>query len=398
MRDLTGDSPRRRGLWGLGTMLLSIAFVAALPAPSGSPSVRLVVALTVGVLILDFFDLSLPHGDRIGLDGPLVAAGLLTLSPLLVMIVSLLARAAAQVLTRRGKVYDSVVDLGTTALGVAAAGASMSALRAFVPPAAYSEYVAVGVACSVLLIVQLLYSQSFSALRLSRPFGGLLRGNVRFQGPLLLAEVSTAVLLVMTYEQMGIWSVALSLVLLLLLRHSYALLIDVRSTYMNTVEVLVETAESADPGRLGHGERTASVARDIAEEMGLSSSALERISYAALLHDLDLVSMDPGEWPGDQHRRRQAGQVLAQVGFLSDVVPLLSILDGDTPAIEKSTPEQRLQALIIALSSEIDTSDDLPPAVGGGEVAAVAALVSASDKAKAISATIRLGYPVPALP
>ena len=210
MRDLTGDSPRRRGLWGLGTMLLSIAFVAALPAPSGSPSVRLVVALTVGVLILDFFDLSLPHGDRIGLDGPLVAAGLLTLSPLLVMIVSLFTRAAArsdssrQGLRLRGR-------LGHDRSRSGAAGASMSALRAFVPPAAYSEYVAVGVACSVLLIVQLLYSQSFSALRLSRPFGGLFRGNVRFQGPLLLAEVSTAVLLVMTFEQMGIWSVALSL-------------------------------------------------------------------------------------------------------------------------------------------------------------------------------------------
>ena len=45
---------------------------------------------------------------------------------------------------------------------------------------------------------------------------------------------------------MGSWSLIPVVALLLLMRQSYALFLDIRETYRTTVEVLVEAAESQD--------------------------------------------------------------------------------------------------------------------------------------------------------
>ena len=48
---------------------------------------------------------------------------------------------------------------------------------------------------------------------------------------------------------MGPWSLIPVVALLLLMRQSYALFLDIRETYRTTVEVLVEAAESQDDRR-----------------------------------------------------------------------------------------------------------------------------------------------------
>ncbi len=289
-----GD-PHYRSAIALAGVAVAILLVLVLPSQTVTSSPATTLALLAAILLLDFFDLSLPQGDRIGLEGALVAASLLYLPPLVVLITGVAARAVAQMVARRRRRLGSaLVDLSTTALGIAAASVATRLVLSGSGGSVARPYVAVGLACAFLLVVELLYAQVMSAMRMSRPFRGLLLGNLRLQGPLLLAEMSTAVLLVMTFERMGVWAFVLAVVLLLLLRHSYALLIDVRRAYMSTIEVLVETAESADLRREGHSERTATIARDIAEEIGLGSVQIERLSYAALLHDIDLVSAGSG--------------------------------------------------------------------------------------------------------
>jgi HD domain len=385
----------------MAAALLAVATLVSLALPAGVATLPLttLAMLFTAVTLLDVFDLLLPRGDRIGLDGPLIAAAAVAAPPVAVFALALIARAAAMTIRREHSVDDWALELSTTAGGAAAALLIVApfATRAATPN--WTDLLLVALACAALLGTQMLVSQLYSSRRMGRPFTGLLIGNLRFQGPLLGAEMSASVLLALTYEQMGSWALVLVVVLLLLLRHSYGLLISVRRTYMNTVEVLVDTAELSDARRAGHSERTAQLARDIAEELGLTSRDVERLSYAALLHDLDMVGLDPEDVetqmpPGS----RQAGRVLSQVGFLSDVVPLLKILDGDPVTINSSSPEQRVLSMIIALASDIDSASKGVPVVGGGDVARVANLVSPSDKARVIGATIRLGHPVPAVP
>ncbi len=88
---------------------------------------------------------------------------------------------------------------------------------------------------------------------------------------------------------MGAYSLIPVVALLFLIRQSYAMLQDIRELYRTTVEVLVEAAEAQDVRRVGHAERTASIARTIGTHMGLASGQIERISYAALLHDVDAI-------------------------------------------------------------------------------------------------------------
>ena len=386
-------------LLAVSALVASVVVSALLPSQS-APAVAVTVALLfLAILLLDVFDLSLPHGDRIGLDGPIVAAALGVYSPLLVLTLALTARAGAMVFRPRRTGEDWLIELATTSGGVAAAAIVFIPFRSALSSQNNLALIAVAVACAALLACEVLLSQIFSARRMRRQFSGLVIGNLRLQGPLLGAEMSASVLLALTYERMGSWALVLVVILLLLLRHSYALLIDVRQTYMNTVEVLVDTAELSDSRRRGHSERTAQLARDIAEEIGLSSRQVEQLSYGALLHDLDMVGLDPEDLEAARPpSARQAGRVLAQVGFLSEVVPLLGVLDGDVEVVRRSTPEQRLLSLIIALASDIDARAHAVPVVGVGEVPRVARLVGPAEKAKVIGATIRLGHSLPAVP
>jgi HD domain len=393
----SSDRERTRAVVAATAICASVILVILLPQRDTASTAAL-LALSLAILLLDFFDLSLPHGDRIGLEGPLIAAGLLVVSPVPVMAIGLVARAVAWLATsRRAGLEESLVDLSTAGVGIAAASATTHLVLVWGGQSGGAEYIAVGFACAALLIAQLLYSQALSALRLHRPFRGLLLGNMRFQGPLLLAEMSTSVLLVMTYERMGVWAFVLAVVLLLLLRHSYALLIDVRQAYMSTVEVLVETAESADPRREGHSERTAELARQIAEELGLGSGQVERLSYAALVHDLDMVRIDP-DGASDVGAVRHTGRLLGAVGFLSEVVPVLKVLDGDPGMAGETSAEQRMLALIVAVASDVDSREHGVPLSGEGDVVRVASLVGPVDKSKVVAAALRLGHSIPAVP
>ncbi len=95
---------------------------------------------------------------------------------------------------------------------------------------------------------------------------------------------------------MGAWSLIPVVALLFLMRQSYAMLLDIRELYRTTVEVLVEAAEAKMHGRVGHAERTAAAARAIAMRIGLSAQRVERISYAALLHDVDAIGSTSDYW------------------------------------------------------------------------------------------------------
>jgi hypothetical protein len=193
------------------------------------------------------------------------------------------------------------------------------------------------------------------------------------------------------------WSLIPVVALLLLMRQSFALFLDIREAYRTTVEVLVEAAESQDIRRIGHADRTAACARAIAMKIGLAASAVERISYAALLHDLGELAQEDSSVDGPV-RAIGSSMVVKDVEFFSGVVPILEICDG----IETdSAPDEDdlLAAMIVALASDIDATehDKVGLAHSASAVSTVSPLVPRAMKAKAVAAAIRLGFKTPAV-
>jgi len=185
--------------------------------------------------------------------------------------------------------------------------------------------------------------------------------------------------------------------LLLLIRQSYAVLLETQETYRTTVEVLVEAAESQDPRRAGHAERTAEIARRIGVNLGLTFSQVELIGYAALLHDVDAIASDASD-SSTVHAGRSSA-MFDGVKYFSDVLPVLRLCDGIAAAHDELSEQDLTGAMIVALASDADAANhpQVELAHSGPAVSRVAPLVSAAIKAKVVSSALSLGYKTPAV-
>lgn len=354
----------------------------------------------VAIGFLDRFEISLPRGDSIGVSGALIAAGMLIVGPLPTSVLSVAAllvahfgRSASHASSRlAGAMVSRAAALACTAALVAGAGS----------PLGFAWYYALAVSASTTyLVVELFVTQAFTAAGSDRRFGRLLRGNLVRQAPLLAAQVSAAVLAVITYRGgMNQWSLLPAVALLLLMRQSYALLLEMRETYRTTVEVLVEAAEGQDERRRGHADRTASIARTIGMRAGLRAQDVERASYAALLHDVDAIAEADHVGPTlSSDHIGHSSEVFREAAFFSDVLPILRVCDG-VPAETDTTESNLLVAMIVALASDVDVALN-PEAARVHDVSAVsrvAPCVPRPAKARVVAAALELGYEIPAVP
>ena len=358
-----------------------------------------VEAFVAAILVLDLFDISLPRGDAIAVSAALSSVALMLMGPFYTSVISVAALVFAHVVRRRLSAPRRLVTMVLTRLAGLVAGAlvmwrvlsSGQQLMIRVLP------LAIPATC---MIAELVVAQVASALATSRPFGRLLHGNIVGQAPLLIAEWSASVLLLVTGPAMGEWSLIPVVVLLLLMSQSYSLLLSTRETYRTTVGVLVEAAESQDPRLVGHGERTAVVARSIAGRLGLDVSAVERISYAALLHDVAVIS-EAGEInaPDPKGGIKSPLAAFRDVFFLSNILPILGICTADPELAGAATEADYMAALIVALSSDVDAANR--PGVlelhHRPSVDLVSPSVSPLMKSKVVGAALALGYQVPAV-
>lgn len=372
---------------------MSIATVLSLLGDIPSEDLVAAAWFALAIGLMDRFDISLPRGDSIGVSGALVAAGTMVagLGPMsvlsiLVLVVSHIGRSSRSQFRLRGALYARVLGLGSIWL--------IAPMWASTGLQGRGMIWLVGIP-TVFLLAEVFAAQSFLAHESGRPLHRLLAGNYRRQGPLVAAQVSASVLATITYADMKAWGLVLVVALLLLMRQSLALLLEIRETYRTTVEVLVEAAEGQDVRRQGHADRTAKVAREIATRMGLSPTDVETVSYASLLHDLDALSAPTSHTPP---LFGQSANVFQGTAFFDDVLPVLRICDGRASQGDE-TEANLMTAMLVALASDVDMnrSRDVAEAHAGSSVARVSAGIPSSIKAKVVAAAIELGYQIPAV-
>lgn len=351
------------------------------------------LALLGAVFLLDWIAISLPRGDQLLISGAVLSAAIVWLGPVEAVIIATASSSLLAVVHQqpRAMILDS---LGIRIISIVVAHWAFRMLA----DAFGGELKMLTVAIltpATLLLSEMLCSQVRLSVTSGRSLGRLITGNLRRNAMLIAAQVSAAALILVTYRSMGAWSLVPVVPLLVLIRQSYSMLMDVEETYRTTLSVLVEAAESGDRAWMGHGERTAAIARSIGAKCGLSSSELEAVGYASLLHDIDRIS---DGHQGTVGSRSPASYLLRDIGFLSEIVPIMLVNEGRD--CDPSTNDRVvLQGFIVALASSIDASQDptLLLQHEGGCIEAVSAITPGRLKARAVSAALQLGFGVPAI-
>lgn len=107
-----------------------------------------------------------------------------------------------------------------------------------------------------------------------------------------LTFTTISLLMAIMFRWMDFWSVLVFSLPLAVTGQSFKLYLDIRKTYNSTIKALTATIEAQDTTREGHAQRVTDYSLAIARELGMYGNELERINYAAILHDIGKLGFD----------------------------------------------------------------------------------------------------------
>lgn len=313
-----------------------------------------VTAFTLGL-----FDVWLPLGDTADMTTAVALAAVVLARPAPAIFAIALSRVLLMV---------ARADSRTVAVSAEAAARRvlvMVASLVMLPHAAtvvgrYGAYPLAVVETALFFGLDVVLAQIHRSVRLRAPLLVVAIGYLRFQGLMVAAQVSVAALTLLLYDVMNAWSLVVTFGLLLVTRQSFSLLVEVRKAYRATVEALIRAIEAQDPRRRGHAERVAQGATEVGRMLGMHGRRLEALTYAALFHDVGRMDED-----GTAPLMASSSEVLSAVGFLSESVPILRILEGATGSSESEDEDDLVAAYVIAHMSALDDRNSgLEPAYG----------------------------------
>ena len=163
------------------------------------------------------------------------------------------------------------------------------------------------------------------------------------------------------YLDLGLWVVPLFVTPIFIARQAFASYLAMRDAQDAALALLVRTLESKDRYTAGHVERVARFAVYMGEEFKFRPGRLERLRYAALMHDIgklivpNQILNKAGKLTAEEYERvrlHDAASVtlLGRIDFLAPVVPSLDLAhvprgsDADVP----------LEARIIMVADAFD--------------------------------------------
>ncbi|MGW3324434.1 HD-GYP domain-containing protein [Streptomyces virginiae] len=202
---------------------------------------------------------------------------------------------------------------------------------------------------------------ALTGARTGRPYGRLLRDELRAQLGIGSAICATGVVMALGTAVAGLWALPVFSVPLLLTQLSFHRITAIRTTYRQTITSLARATEIAGCTRPGHSRRVAALSCAVGRELGLSERELTVLEYAALMHDIGQLSLvDPvpdGATAGlpDGEARRIAelgGEVARQTGVPAEVAVV----------VERQADPYREQPTAARIVRTVNAYDDL---VGG---------------------------------
>ena len=143
----------------------------------------------------------------------------------------------------------------------------------------------------------------------------------------------------------------------------------IKEAYRKSITALAAAVETKDSGTVGHAQRVASLTVEVARRLGMGSTALERLEYAALLRDIGkagvpqrvLTRTDPltDKELDLVHSHVILGEeMVASSPFLADIAPHIrhhhEYWDGTGYPDGLKGEDISLEARILAVASDFD--------------------------------------------
>ncbi len=178
------------------------------------------------------------------------------------------------------------------------------------------------------------------ALGVLGAFGGILGAGYVLVGPVILPLIFVTFLV----GQVGF--------------RSYS---QLRRAHEDTIRGFVKAVEALDPYTRGHTERVARFARETAERLDFDVDRLERLRWAALLHDVGKVAVPaellhkPGALDDAEYRRMMYHMALVEdlLGGVDFLAPMVRIATAYHDLIAGAT-EVELEARVLAAADAFD--------------------------------------------
>lgn len=313
-----------------GVVVIAAALARLQPFPSWQP------LLVFGLLVLfaEHRVVDLPNGMR-------VSAGFMVNTAFIVVFVAEGAWLGALILGVVGGIYLPQmkrrlwpwIPLNSAMLALAcfAACASFAALptefQARLPLAAIGLTVLVAAYVFVSWIVLAVVYRAVRQVTIRETITQLLPGALQ-----VLCFALPGFLLGRLYLSLGAGITLLIIVPIIIARETYAAYTRIKESHEETVHLLIRALESKDNYTAGHAERVATYARYMGEELNFMPARLERLRFAALMHDIGKLvvpnhilnkpgRLTPQEFEKVKMHERVGVQMLSHIDFLQPIVP-----------------------------------------------------------------------------
>jgi hypothetical protein len=159
-------------------------------------------------------------------------------------------------------------------------------------------------------------------------------------------HIAMAAVVLRTYPQLGIWGFAIGLLLTLILQNSFNLYLRIRRAYSETIGALARAAELDRPTDAGHAQRVAELSVAVGRRMGMSGSELERLNYAAQLHDIGRIGSE--DLDDEVLHANRGAEIVGAIPFLASTGPCIERHH------ELDDPDLPLCAAIVGVCSAFD--------------------------------------------
>ena len=165
-----------------------------------------------------------------------------------------------------------------------------------------------------------------------KKFGPLWVTHLRLSLPTLLVSIVVAFYLAWLSVNLGILGTAGMALPIIAVRQLYRTTVELATVTQELLELMVAAIEARDAYTSGHSRRVAKASEIIARAIGLGPAEVERVSVAALLHDVGKIDekfgpilakegrLTPEEWEIMKRHPIRGAELVGLLSSLKDIV------------------------------------------------------------------------------
>jgi HD-GYP domain-containing protein (c-di-GMP phosphodiesterase class II) len=170
------------------------------------------------------------------------------------------------------------------------------------------------------------------ALSSGKSFGSVLATNLKLGAPNVLVNVVVTFYVTWLSVNLGLFGTAGMAIPILLVRQLYRTTVELTTVTEELLELMVAAIEARDAYTSGHSRRVAKASTIIARSVGLSQEEVERVTVAALLHDVGKIDekfgpiiskegrLTPEEWEIMKRHPIRSAELVGLLSSLKDIV------------------------------------------------------------------------------